>query len=661
MLRIFTVGLLLIGFPGFAQTLVLNDTGRMVVNNSMSYLRDESNKLTLTEVMNKDLQHLEGDKSPNFGFDRAAYWFRMELENQSTSSDWLLEINFSPLDRVDFFVQNDSSSWTKKTTGDTYPIFIRDVMHRHPVFTFGIPSGTSRVIFLRIETTSSVQVPAIFWRRDVFNRVSSHLQFINGLFYGAMVLMTLYQLFLFFSTHDKITLYYVFTLIAMTNIVAFFQGYNFLYLHPQHPVFNDYFAMFSGPFFLISSAMLTRTFLDLRNFSRYLDYALLTNTLLDILATIAMVVFFRQVSYKYHHYFILSHCILALLCAGYCLSKKYKPARYYLIAWVAPFLAAATFTISNLGFVPGLLSMNYAGLMSGIVLQTLFISFALGDRWRTLEKENRMAKELELKRGQEENERLEMEVQLRTNKIQQQNLQLEEVNNVKDKLFSVVSHDIKGPLSSLHLTLTLAKSGALTAEEFRKISGELDLRLGETTEFIENLLQWAKLQMKGETFEPERLDLCQIANESIRLLEHDCKQKKIKLINNLNGTLDAYADVNMIRSVFRNLLTNAAKFTRADGSITLSAYKIDDRIIISVADTGVGIPKKSIDTLFTLTSITTQGTHSEKGTGLGLLLCKDFVERNGGKIWFESAVGAGTTFFFSLPRFIEFARAAHVR
>src|SRR5205085_10472559 len=125
-------------------------------------------------------------------------------------------------------------------------------------------------------------------------------------------------------------------------------------------------------------------------------------------------------------------------------------------------LAAASFTFINLGFVPGLLSMNYAGIMAGCILQTLFISFAIGDRWSSLEKENRLAKELELKRGLEENERLETEVKLRTREIQQQNLELEEVNKVKDKLFSVVSHDIKGPLSSLHLTLTLAKAGALT-------------------------------------------------------------------------------------------------------------------------------------------------------------------------------------------------------
>jgi signal transduction histidine kinase len=639
-----------------AQTLTLGATGRLAAGSGMSYLRDESGTMSIDDVVNASMHPVEDGKSPNFGFDRTPYWFRIQVVNNSDVRDWLLEINFSPLDKVEFFVKDDSARWITKVSGDIFPIQVRDEMHRHPVFSFAIPRDDRRVIYLRIETTSSVQVPAVFWTHEQFGRVSSHLQLLNGLFYGAMLLMTLYQLFLFLAVRDRITLFYVFTLIAMTNTMSFFQGYNFLYLHPGTPILNDYFAIVSGPFFIICSTLLTREFLHLRRFSRVLDNLLLANMLLDVAAMLLMLIFSGQISYKYHHVFILSHCILACLCAGYCLSKQYKPARYYLIAWVAPFLGAAAFTLSNLGFVPGLLSMNYASVMIGCVLQIIFISFALGDRWATLEKENRLAKELELKRNQEENERLEKEVRLRTNEIQQQNQQLEEVNNVKDKLFSVVSHDIKGPLSSLHLTLTLVKSGALSADEFRHIATELDTRLGQTTEFIDNLLQWAKLQMHGETFEPECLELVPLVAETVRLLEPECRQKNVKLINNLSGSLEAYADINMIRSVLRNLLTNATKFTRSMGTITIGAYRLNSKIIVSVADSGIGITKDSADKIFTLATVSTDGTHREKGTGLGLLLCKEFVEKNGGRIWFETEEGVGTTFYFSLPMFVREVR-----
>ncbi|MBL0742260.1 sensor histidine kinase [Chryseolinea sp. Jin1] len=647
--------LLVVGLLGsstgvFSQTLVLTNEGRVPVKNHLHYWRDQTQTLTLANVQALRMLPVPGTESPNFGFDRAAYWFRMDVENESSEESWLLEIDYSPLDQVDFFAQDDSTGvWTQETAGDQFPI----TFHRHPVFAINIPQQHKRTFYLRVETTSSVQLPAMLWQQEAFTEASSTIQLVNGLFYGAMFIMTLYQLFLFFSIRDRVTLYYILTLVAMTNVVAFFQGYNFLYLHPNRPVFNDYFAIITGPLFIVLSTLLTRAFLKLRNFNRWLDNIMVVNATLDVLVGLCMIIFFRQISYKFHHYFILLHCLLALSSAGYCFSKGYRPARYYLLAWMSPLLAAAFFTMSNLGYVPGYLSTNYGGLMLGCVLQTLFIAYALGDRWTTLEKQNHEAKEQELKREQEEKERLEHEVRLRTDEIHQQNLQLEEVNNVKDKLFSVVSHDIRGPLNSLHLALTLAKSGVLNSEEFQKISAGLEVRLVQTTEFIDNLLQWAKLQMKGETFEPDKQNLSDIAKETVRLLEAECRDKKITLNNNVQGELNAFADLNMIRSVFRNLLTNAIKFTRADGSVTLSAYRVDTKIILSVADTGVGIPAQNRDRLFTIGSITTQGTRQEKGTGLGLLLCKEFVEKHGGRIWFESEDGKGTTFYFSLPQYVE--------
>jgi len=655
---ILVVALIVTGFSAAAQLIELNGFGRIEVNGQLGYLRDEGKTLTLDQVRVMNFAPPHSKSSPNIAFDRAAHWFKIEVKNDLNTNEWLLEVAYAPLDQIDFYIQEADGTVTHKVSGDHYPIAERDISHRHPIFAFNISPNESKIIFLRVQSISSVQVPITFWNRDAFLRTSYKVQLFNGLFYGAMFLMILYQLFLFFSIRDKITFYYVLTLLTIVNIVAFFQGYSFLYIYPAYPEFNDILAMVTGPLFVVCSTLLTRTFLNLRHFSKLLDNLLLGNMFADLGVALVMTIFFRKISFQYHNYLILLHCLLALTSAGYCLYKKYKPARYYLVAWFTLLVAGSIFTISMVGFMPSHLSTNYTGLMAGCVLQMLFISFALGDRWRTLEKENQLAKELEFRREQEEKERLENEVLLRTNEIKKQNIQLEEVNNVKDKLFSVVSHDIKGPLSSLHLALTLAKSGALSSEEFQELSAGLEIRLAQTSEFIDNLLQWAKLQMKGETFEPDRLDLLVLAQESVRLLDPECFQKKITLKNNLQGTLNAYADLNMMRSVLRNLLTNAIKFTRPNGTITISAYRLDAKIVISVSDTGVGIPPINRDGLFTLTSITTEGTHQEKGTGLGLLLCKEFVEKNGGRIWFETEEGKGTTFYFSLPMYQEELRTA---
>jgi signal transduction histidine kinase len=189
----------------------------------------------------------------------------------------------------------------------------------------------------------------------------------------------------------------------------------------------------------------------------------------------------------------------------------------------------------------------------------------------------------------------------------------------------------------------------VSQDEFQNLAKALEVRFSQTTEFIENLLQWATLQLKGETYDPDYLDLSRTAEETISLMEAELRRKNINVKNNLHQSLQAYADLNMIRSVLRNLLTNAIKFTGTGGTITLNAMRTDQQVILSVADTGVGIPAANQHRMFTLGSITTPGTKQEKGTGLGLLLCKEFVEKNGGRIWFESVEGKGTTFYFSLP------------
>lgn len=650
-----TILLTLISCGVFSQPLSLTQDGRIEVNGKMFYWRDNTKAMSFQKVQALHFLPLNSKTSPNFGFDRSTvFWFKFDVTNQSTQEDWLLEVQYAPLDKLDLYIQSDSDTLVHKTSGDIFPISKHEVRHPQPIFSFSILPNKTKTIYLRVETISSVQLPIVLWQHDQFFKVNSHIQIFNGLFYGAMLVMVLYQLFLFLSIRDKTTFYYVLTLLSMTDIVAFFQGYTFLYLYPEHPMLNDVFATFSGPVFIICSTLLTRAFLNLRRFSPWLDNLMLANMCADILISILMIVSLRGVSYGYHHYFILAHCILALISAGYCFYRKYRPALYYLVAWVTILLAASGFTLSNLGFFPGYLSTQYTGLMIGCILQMLFISFALGERWNNLMKENQKAKELELKRGLEENERLERVVKLRTEEIQQQRDKLEEAGRIKDKLFSVVSHDIKSPLNSLKIALILAHSGDISPEEFKNIAIGLEGHLEKTTEFIQNLLQWAKLQLQGETFEPQQLDLSVLIEETCSLLEMEWNKKSIQVKRDIpNIPLFVHADPTMIQSVIRNLVTNAIKFTPNGGTIRIAAEKISRQFIISISDTGVGIPSSRRHQIFTLENITTLGTQQESGTGLGLVLCKEFIEKNNGKIWFESEENKGTTFYFSLPEFQE--------
>ncbi|HYF70827.1 MAG TPA: sensor histidine kinase [Ohtaekwangia sp.] len=648
-LRIFLFSLLfLTSWKTFSQSLILAGQERIELADHILHYRDTEGDLTLDDIIRKRIPFQS--RALNYGFDDAAHWFAFQIDNESKDEDWLLEVAFAPLDKIDFFIRSESG-WIEKSAGDLLPMSIRDVRHPHAVFLFSLPQGYTRTIYLRVKTTSSVQVPLILWKRDAFIATSNTVNIINGLFYGAMMIMILYQLFVFLSTHDRITLYYVLTLVAMMHVVAFFQGYSFLYMYPEHPQLNHLMAIVTGPLFLLFSTWLTRAFLDLKKNSPTMDKLLLINMELDILAAIMMIVFFGKISYRFHHYAILLHCVFALIAAGYCLYRNFRPALYYLLSWITLLVATLIFSMSNLGLFPAYLNTSSTGLIIGCLLQMLLISFALGNRWSIMVRENQKSKELEVQRGQLEKERLEQEVQLRLEEINHKNQKLEEVNRIKDKLFSVVSHDIKGPLTSLHLALALTKNETITQKEFQQLTHSLETKFTQTTEFIDNLLQWATLQIRGESFEPVKVNLSVLIQQTIGLLDFELRKKNIEIEDTIDGSWHAKADVNMVKSILRNLLTNAVKFTGNGGHVGIQATANAEFITIAIADTGIGIPKKNQSLIFSLDIVTTPGTGQERGTGLGLLLCKEFVERNNGRIWFETEEGKGTTFYFTLPAY----------
>ena len=237
----------------------------------------------------------------------------------------------------------------------------------------------------------------------------------------------------------------------------------------------------------------------------------------------------------------------------------------------------------------------------------------------------------------------------KTLEIEQQSKKLSEVNQLKDKLFSIIAHDLRSPFQSLIGLLDLADLGALTEEDFKSFLPELSKNVSYTSGLLDNLLYWAKSQMEEASIKPIMFDIQEIANDKIELFEKQAISKNIVLENKINYKVSVCADKNMIDLVLRNLVANAVKFCNIHGRITISATQKSEFLIIAVTDTGNGINAENIGKLFSNQTFTTRGTNNEKGTGLGLMLCKEFVEKNGGKIWVETTLNEGSTFYFSVP------------
>jgi signal transduction histidine kinase len=235
--------------------------------------------------------------------------------------------------------------------------------------------------------------------------------------------------------------------------------------------------------------------------------------------------------------------------------------------------------------------------------------------------------------------------------IKEQNEELERLNELKTRLLSVVSHDVKGPLSSLKGILYLFENQVLNPDEMKDIVGQINLQVEQVTEFLENLLQWVKNQLKTQEINRSRFQLNQSIQKTIELLKPIADSKKISILPFENLDIEVEADEEMIKMVVRNLVSNAIKFCNENDKIEIN-LQLDNsqlNVKVSIKDTGVGISHENIAQMFGKHSVSTKGTKNEMGTGLGLLICKQYIEANGGSINVESEVDKGSNFWFTLP------------
>lgn len=232
---------------------------------------------------------------------------------------------------------------------------------------------------------------------------------------------------------------------------------------------------------------------------------------------------------------------------------------------------------------------------------------------------------------------------------ERQKLRLEEINKVKDKLFSIISHDLRSPLNSIQGLLDLLKQGNLNDREFNYMAAALMSRVENTTMLLDNLLNWSRSQMEGFTAQPDRIDLGHITQAVCLLLDYNARAKEIQLENRIPAGMEALGDKIMIDLVIRNLLSNAIKFTQQGGYVQIWANREQGEINIAVKDDGAGISDADLARVMGEDYYFTLGTANERGSGLGLRLCKEFLQKNNGRLWVEQNSDRGSTFWFSVP------------
>jgi len=236
--------------------------------------------------------------------------------------------------------------------------------------------------------------------------------------------------------------------------------------------------------------------------------------------------------------------------------------------------------------------------------------------------------------------------------LEEANANLQELNSTKDKFFSIIAHDLKNPFQGImgFSELLQIEYDEIDDQTRKYYITTIQQSAKTVFELLENLLNWAKSQTNQLKVEKTEIDLKEIVKENILLLAEISSKKSITIKATHNSQRKAFADIQMISTVIRNLLSNAIKFTHKDGLIELITTDIDDVIQIDITDNGVGMSVEDISMLFRVDAqLAGKGTEGETGSGLGLMLCKEFVEKNGGKIWVNSIQAKGSTFSFTVP------------
>ena len=504
------------------------------------------------------------------------------------------------------------------------------------------------------------------WRFSERQRLIAH-----GLFFGIVIVMALYNLMIYFAVKDQSYLWYVLSIVGFGLYMAFYYGFTFEHIWPSSPHWNSYFFALIIPLTNISRILFTQTYLHTDQYVPKWNFFFRGVLILYLIPIALWLISWLEiknllVETNYAIGFLGTTTMTAITLVSIIVYLRgYKPALWFLVAFALFNIGGILFIFRELNYLPDNFLTRYI-IQIGAVAQVVLFSLGLSDRlnrtrkmlaYEKIEKEKlELEREMEKKRLiEKQRNELEKQVKERTKELEEtldqlklSESELRELNQVKSKLFSIISHELKAPLTTVdsYLNLFIKHYNKLSKEELSDLSDKTRFSLQNLTLLMDNLLLWSRLQQDSLTFNPTSIDLRKVVDKSVKIFSLLLEQKKIQL--SIESEVDEtilHADKDMLEFVVRNLIHNAIKFTPKNGHITIAAQNNGELSSISIRDTGIGMTSEMIGQIMLKgESFTRHGTEQEKGSGIGLLMCKDFVEKNGGELIISQERGTIVTF-----------------
>ncbi|WP_299455704.1 7TM diverse intracellular signaling domain-containing protein [uncultured Microscilla sp.] len=389
------------------------------------YLEDKRGKLTFEQVQNK--QFIPSKKaSLNFGYTSSAYWVRLRLRNETVHNDWRILSTITYHNSLGFWVKNDKEDWTHHQTGCVYPLSSQgNQEHIGYVFPLDLPKGKVVTVYFRLQSFAPLTFPLELVRKEALDIRFQAENLYYGIYFGILIVMMLYNFFIFITLRDKTYIYYVLYIVCMLIIFSGSTGYLFRYVHPNYPILNLYVARLTMGLIVITTSLFTIHFLDIKKYSR-LVYRLF---LIDMgLAPVAMLLTGFEIYSPATNTLLSLHSPFLLVAGIVAWRKGHSSARYYVIAWSIFLIGAISITLRNAGVLPVNNITNHL-VEVGSAIEIVLLSLALADRYRILRLEKEAATRKALDVQKRATEELEVKVQERTYALQEANEEIKTINS----------------------------------------------------------------------------------------------------------------------------------------------------------------------------------------------------------------------------------------
>ena len=469
-----------------------------------------------------------------------------------------------------------------------------------------------------------------------------------GMFFGLMIVMAIYNLLIYISLKDKAYLLYVgSTVFAVLTAIAT-NGIGDQFLWPNYNGLDSWIYLVFAGISMFYSSRFASVFLKLKENHKQLDTLMWIIAFLSLLLTVLSIFLTVEQVTPFGRWLVLLSFPSYIFVAIYAYKKGQKIAKYYIIAWIPYVLGLIVTTMFGAGWLkPSLLTVF--SMEIGGALEIVLLSFALAYRIKVLRLEL-AAKELE--KQQFKTKLLEEQKIILEKQVQERTKELSIANETKDKFFAIIAHDLRSSVTSFKGIGRIMRN-YLQKKKMDKahlLSEKMDNASEQLSSFLDNLLNWSFTQLNQVPYHPKKIDLKKLCEKEIGFKQELLNTKKIKTSIIENKKTFAFADENGIGLIIGNLLNNAIKFTKVGGSIKFITDLDDNLAILKIIDNGIGMEKNQLKDLFTLKRHnTTSGTQGEKGSGLGLILCKEFIDLNKGTLNIESEKDKGTTVIIKIP------------